>query len=390
MFQRIRTVLFWAHLVLGVTTAAVALMLCVTGTLLAFELPVTRWADRQLVTAPADAVSPASVEAVASAVVDFEGRTPRSITVERHVQGPAVASFGRRDRVMVDPWTHVSLRQGAEGVHTFFRGLMTFHRWFSLEGARRVVGRQVVGVCTLAFVLLTLTGIVLWLPSRWRWKNVRQVLWFRRRLRGKARDFNWHNVLGFWSLIPLFVLALTGAAIGYDWLSDGIVRAVGASSPDGEPPRGGGPPSDEAPPELPVSDRLAGADAAVSAVLAEHGAWERVSVEIPDTAADAFSVTVDSGNGRQPQLRTEYTVERGTNEILERSGWAETAAERKVRIFIRFGHTGELGGVAGIALAAVASAAGAVLAVTGVTLSLRRWFAWRRRRRRSGGASDVE
>jgi uncharacterized iron-regulated membrane protein len=28
---------------------------------------------------------------------------------------------------------------------------------------------------------------------------MRNVLWFRRGLPGKARDFNWHNVIGFWS-----------------------------------------------------------------------------------------------------------------------------------------------------------------------------------------------
>jgi uncharacterized iron-regulated membrane protein len=46
---------------------------------------------------------------------------------------------------------------------------------------------------------------------------VRNVALLRGGLRGKARDFNWHNVVGLWSAIPLFVVVLSGVVISYPW-----------------------------------------------------------------------------------------------------------------------------------------------------------------------------
>ena len=47
--------------------------------------------------------------------------------------------------------------------------------------------------------------------GRVRWafdaSTLRSVTLFRRGLRSKARDFNWHNVIGLWSWGPLVVVA---------------------------------------------------------------------------------------------------------------------------------------------------------------------------------------
>ena len=76
MFQKIRSLLFWLHMGIGVVTALVALMLCVTGALLALELPITQWADRQLVDVPAAATAPPSIEALAKQVSQAQPRVP--------------------------------------------------------------------------------------------------------------------------------------------------------------------------------------------------------------------------------------------------------------------------------------------------------------------------
>jgi uncharacterized iron-regulated membrane protein len=38
---------------------------------------------------------------------------------------------------------------------------------------------------------------------------------FRPGLAGRARDFNWHNVIGIWCAPVLLVLTLTGAIMSY-------------------------------------------------------------------------------------------------------------------------------------------------------------------------------
>lgn len=266
MVQKIRTILFWLHLGIGVVTAIVAFMLCVTGALLALDLPITQWADSRLVDAPAGAQGPPSAEALALKVAQAQPRVPEQLTVGRAIKAPAVVGFGRRDQVYFDPWRGESLGAGAKGVHDVFRALMTFHRWFSLEGAARDVGRTIVGLSTLGFVVLTLTGIVLWLPRRWRRQNVRAVIWFRRGLKGKARDFNWHHVFGIWSVLPLLFFAVTGAAIAYPWLNQGLQSLAGAEQKQQQKPRQreGRAQAPQDKPEAAWVSRLTGVDAALA------------------------------------------------------------------------------------------------------------------------------
>lgn len=402
MFQKIRSMLFWLHLGIGVVTALVALMLCVTGALLALELPITQWADSQLVEAPSGAQGPPSTEALALKVAQAQPRVPEQITVGRAINEPAVVSFGRRDQVYFDPWRGESLGAGAKGVHDVFRALMTFHRWFSLEGAARDVGRTIVGLSTLGFVVLTLTGIVLWLPRRWRRQNVRAVIWFRRGLKGKARDFNWHHVFGIWSVLPLVFFAVTGAAIAYPWLNQGLQSLAGAEQKQQQKPRAGagaqrqGEGRAQAPQDKPEAaaawvSRLTGVDAALERAAKEAPDWRRLSVSVPATSEAPFVIVADSGNGRQPQHRVELTIERQSLAVSKRKGWAQSDTSQQVRGFIRFGHTGEYGGWLGQLIAVLASVAGAVLSVTGVLLSWRRFGQWRKRRARQAtvAASDV-
>ncbi len=57
------------------------------------------------------------------------------------------------------------------------------------------------------------------------------VLWFRRGLRGKARDFNWHNAIGLWTAPILIVLTLTAVPISYRWGANLIYTIAGETPP---------------------------------------------------------------------------------------------------------------------------------------------------------------
>jgi biopolymer transport protein ExbB len=52
----------------------------------------------------------------------------------------------------------------------------------------------VTGACNLAFFWLAITGVYLWWPPSWHWRALNHSFLFNPHLRGKARDWNWHNV----------------------------------------------------------------------------------------------------------------------------------------------------------------------------------------------------
>jgi len=113
----------------------------------------------------------------------------------------------------------------------FFSGVENWHRWIALPGDGRPVGKAITGACNLMFLFLAISGIYIWFPRKIAWKSLRPVLWFRRGVRGKARDFNWHNVIGFWTSLVLIVLTLTASVMSYQWANNLLYTLTGNDVP---------------------------------------------------------------------------------------------------------------------------------------------------------------
>lgn len=90
---------------------------------------------------------------------------------------------------------------------------------------------MIVGVATLVFVVICLTGLVLWLPRTWnsfkRWKAWKPG--FRIRFRKGLWPFLYdtHNTVGFYLLIPALILALTGLCWSFSWYRTGAGYVLG-------------------------------------------------------------------------------------------------------------------------------------------------------------------
>ena len=118
-----------------------------------------------------------------------------------------------------------------QGVRAFFRVMVEWHRYVAASGASRPLGRAVTGASNLAFLFIVVSGLFLWWPRSWKWTAVRSITWFKGGLRGKARDFNWHNTIGFWSAIPLAIIVAGGVVISYPWATGLVYRAYGEAPP---------------------------------------------------------------------------------------------------------------------------------------------------------------
>ena len=118
-----------------------------------------------------------------------------------------------------------------QGVRAFFRVVVEWHRYVAASGASRPLGRAVTGASNLAFLFIVVSGLFLWWPRSWKWSAVRNVTWFKGGLQGKARDFNWHNTIGFWSAIPLAIIVAGGVVISYPWATGLVYRAYGEAPP---------------------------------------------------------------------------------------------------------------------------------------------------------------
>lgn len=397
-----RTLLFWTHLALGVVAGAVILVMCVTGVALTYEKQMLEWADARAHRSvpPSEGARPLSPETLLAAVASARpGAAPIGLTRRADPSAPVTVALEGNGSVLVDGYSGAVFGPPPAGLRATFRTLTNWHRWLAMEGGSRGRGKAVTGAANLAFLFIVLSGVYLWLPRLWTWVQVRQVLWFRGGLKGKARDFNWHNAIGIWSAIPLAIVVAGAVPISYPWASTLVYRlageeppapparpAAGAERPGPGGPGGPGVPGgreggrggrerrESAPPDY------AGLDAAWDAALADAGAWRSASVRLGGGATAPYVIAVDAGYGGQPNHRTTVTVDRATTQVTGRETFADLSPGRRLRSWLRFAHTGEIYGLTGQTLAGLVSAAGAVLVYTGIALALRRAWTWRHRR----------
>ena len=381
----LRRIIFWTHLIVGVTAGLVVLIMSVTGVLLTYEKQMLAWADRPsgLATPPAGA-RPLPIEQLVGRVQAARpSSVPATVLIRSDPSEPAAVSFGREGTVFVDRYTGAILGEGSPRTRRFFRVVTDWHRWLGLEGAARPWGKAATGACNLAFLFLVISGPYLWLPKQWSWRQVRNIVWFRRGLPGKARDFNWHNVIGFWSAVPLAIVVASATVISYPWASNLAYRVAGEA-----PPAGGrqGPPG--GPAQNAATIDLTGIDARWPAVEARVPGWRTISLRLPSSPTAPLAFTIDRGTGGEPHKRGQLMVDRATG----RERWepfSAGSAGRQFRTILRFAHTGEVAGLGGQTIAGIASAGAAVLVYTGLALSLRRFLAFRRRRQ-AADALDAE
>lgn len=369
---RIRSVVFWLHLAAGLLAGVVVFIMSVTGTLLMYERQITEWADRGLrVAPPSPGAARLPVETLAARVLETQpGKTPSVVTVQSDPAAPAAVSLGRELTVYLNPYTGDVLGEGSRKLRGFFRGLTDWHRWLGADGESRAAARAVTGAANLIFLVLVVSGIYLWLPKVWTRRQVRSVAWFRRGLTGKARDFNWHNVIGLWAWVPLFLVVLTGVVMSYPWANALLFRLAGDKPPQERSEGSRGPREGEEKKEV----KLDGLNGLWAVAERQVPGWQSITLRLPPADDEPVTFTILSGQRGRPDLRAQLTLDRGNAEVVRWEPFASQGPGRRLRSWARWVHTGEAGGVIGQTVAGIAAAGAVVLVWTGWAMAWRRFF----------------
>jgi uncharacterized iron-regulated membrane protein len=377
--KRLRNIIFWCHLPVGVTAGIVILIMSVTGVLLAYEKQITAWADTRGYRSapPTPETQHLPVETLIAKAREARGSNPSAITLKSDPAAPAEIAFGRETSLFVNPYSGQILGEGSQRVRSFFRVVTDWHRWLGAKGDNRNVARAITGACNLGFLFLVMSGFYLWWPRNWNLKAVRNVTWFRRGLPAKARDFNWHNTIGFWCAAPLFIIVISAVVISYTWAGNLVYRIVGETppAPRANQQQAARPGNGESSAE-PVTNL----DYVWTIAERQVGDWRTISLQLPASAAAPLTFNIDSGTGGQPQKRGQLVLDRTTGAVTRWEPFSSYTRGRQLRSILRFAHTGEVAGILGLTIAAIVSLGGAMLAFTGLALALRRSYSWVARR----------
>lgn len=223
------------HLWLSVPAGLIISIICITGAILVFEQDITRALQRELytVTPPAEGaqmLSPSELEAMLGA----RFCDTLHITSIKHTGDPREAAFasfretGKR-RLSIDPYSGEI--KGWTRSYPFFQTVRQLHRWLldpPPSKGQKSAGKVIVGVTTMLMTVILISGLVIWMPrSRKALKNRLGVSFTRG---WKRFLYDSHVTLGFYSILFLLLMALTGLTWSFGWYREAAYSLFGSDA----------------------------------------------------------------------------------------------------------------------------------------------------------------
>ena len=203
---------------------------CFSGAMLVFEQEITEAAQRDMVYVEKVGEKPLPVSEIASKVAatlpDSIKVTGVVISADPERSYKVNISKPKKAFVYVDQYTGEI--KGKNERLGFFTVMFRLHRWLmdsKPEDGGIYWGKMIVGVSTLVFVVILITGLVIWIPkSRKALKNRLAVCatkgW-------KRLWYDLHVAGGFYALLLLLAMALTGLTWSFSWYRTGFYKAFG-------------------------------------------------------------------------------------------------------------------------------------------------------------------
>ncbi|QCR23803.1 PepSY domain-containing protein [Pontibacter sp. SGAir0037] len=229
------------HLWLGIGSGLVLFIVCLSGTVYTFRTEIEEMAEPEKYHAhvPADARPLKPELLVQQLEKELKGKVV-SLSIPENkastyqvgirqegkpagAQGGGHGGGGRPKTYLVDPYTGVVKGSTDSPTSEFFTTVMKLHRWLLIEGD---TGRIIVGISTIIFTFLLLSGLVLWFPAKL--KNWKQNLKVKTNANWKRINHDLHNTLGFYAFLLLLIMSLTGLCWSFEWYKEGVSSVMGA------------------------------------------------------------------------------------------------------------------------------------------------------------------
>lgn len=362
-----KKIIGWLHLWLGIGSGLVVLTVALTGSILVFEkeLEPRLSPTFSYVEVPANAKA-APLETLTNTVFTrYNDYKLREIIIEPAASRSIIFNInkGKNDAlsVAVNQYTGQIIK-AVDEEGRFFAVVLNLHRYLCMGTA----GKVITGISCSIFLLMVITGIVLWWPKRNSRKQRMRVKW-----NASWKRLNWdlHAVLGFYVHIIIFLVALTGLTWAYKWANDLIFYAF-----DGKPQKKMTAPKTPALNTAPTA-YLTHIMHSTDSILNYTGpvrirfAEKKNFVERKD---QAITVIKRNDDAAIDNIASTLYFDPGTGRLVQARLYENESRGMKVRRLVYPIHTGSLLGWPTKLLALVAALVAASLPVTGLYIWLNR------------------
>lgn len=359
------------HLWLGLSSGLIVVFLGITGCILAFEHEIKYFTDKTQFTKEEakPLLPPSQLRAIATKALNAD---PRAIEYRGAGKSVFAYYYDEKDyRVAVlNPYSGEVLK--VRNMNTeFFRVVMIGHYYLWLPPH---IGQPIVASATLIFLIMLITGIILWWPRNKAARKQRFTI--KLNVRWRRRNYDLHNVLGFYMSWVAVFLAISGLVMGFQWFARTVyfVSSAGKAMPAHEHP---------------VSDTTLAATAGAKgediiwqqlrAIAKPH---EAVAVYLPATSSDALEGAVNHRPGTYYNTDYYHYDQYSLKELPATGIYAgrfkDAAVADKIARMNYDIHVGAVLGLPGKILMFAASLIAASLPITGFYI----WWGRRKKKRR--------
>lgn len=351
------------HLWLGMGSGLIVFIIAITGCIYAFKVEIENMTQSYRFVEPMSqpVLSPSELKAVAEKrlpgkhihAVLYSG-VDKSATVIFYNYEPDYYYY----LIYLNPYTGEVLAL-KDQEWDFFQIVLNGHFYLWLPPD---IGKPIVASATLVFVVMMISGIILWWPSK---KGAaKQRFTIRWSARWRRKNYDLHNVLGFYMMGVGIILAVTGLVWGFEWFAKGYYTVTGGEKSMVY--------------VEPLSDTTAIAtldkpaiDRVWDIMRREHPAAKVIEVHIPETHTTTIAASANEDDetywGSDYRYFDQYTLEeKSVDHIYGRLANAN-ASDKLMRMNYDI-HTGAISGLPGKILAFLASLICASLPVTGVII----------------------
>jgi uncharacterized iron-regulated membrane protein len=361
----------WLHLWLGLVSGIIVLIVSITGCIFVFQKEINQWVhhDVMFVTPQASTLPLSVLQEKAQAALGEEFPIRSATTFREPDRAWEFLSYAKGDENGLTIFDATAYYKAAflnpytgqvTAVHDLkydFFVVVKYLHWSLLLNTK--YGQPIVGWATFIFVVLLITGLILWWPKKWTKKSREQSFKIKWSGNFKRVNYDLHNVLGFYAMLLALVIALTGMVWAFTWFKTTVYVVASGST---TPPKRAEVKSDTL--ALPLADANP-VDIAYAAAVKQFPAAKRINVYAP-APANTATIRMSVYWGKETYYdRDDLQFDRNTGKLLlHEKAKDKNAGEQLIGMNYDI-HVGAIAGLPGKILAFFASLICASLPVTG-------------------------
>lgn len=392
------------HLWVGLPSAIILFVVCLSGTAYVFNREITKWVDSDKFYVKADAsasILPAE-ELIAKVEKEKKGLKVSAITIPAKKNEAWLFSMAEKKKeekknekgaqqddkpkpkreklknFLVNPYTGQVQGDAQTTTSQFFNTVLELHRWLLME---HKIGSVITAVAAFLFLFLELSGLALWLPAKiksWkRWNAWRPGFTIKRSANWKRINHDMHKAFGFYTFFIITILAVTGPALGIEWYRKAFHKTLGVKPPV----KGEEPPKSKLPADSLAKPLKAGEWLAMAHTIYPYQGDVRITLPKGKTGSVGISKTKAgfmASAGVDRLILDQYS-----NTIIRNDKFSDKTFTQQVSAMVKAIHTGEVFGLFSKIIYFIACLIATSLPVTGTII-------WVNKFRKKSKKSKVE